>query len=66
MKWKARYQKKGISPFDPEDFGHVHSTAFIVAEIDDSIPKKEVAKIAKRDTPKDFEFIEVVKVKDES
>jgi hypothetical protein len=63
LKYRARYNRIGASPFEPDDLTHQSDYAHIDAEFHDKISFAEVKRLAKKATPKGWEFINVKKLK---
>jgi hypothetical protein len=66
MKYRARYKRKGVSPFEPDMYVFSNAFAHIDAEVSDSTPFYKVNKMAKDATPKDFEFLELLKLNEKT
>jgi hypothetical protein len=60
MKWKARYRKKNLNPFD-ESMDHVAVCSKTV-NLGDGLKKTQVEKLAKSGAPRGYELIEVIKL----
>lgn len=63
MKYKARYKRKGVSPFEPR-FPQGAFCSLTSDEVSEDTPVEEIEKFAKKRTPKGYEFIEVVPIKE--
>lgn len=64
IKYKARYRRKGVSPFEPR-FPQNAFCSLTSDEVPEDTPIKEIEKFAKERTPRDYEFIEVIPIKEE-
>ena len=64
MKYKARYRKKSVSPFDPR-FPQGAFCSLTSDEVPKDTPVEEIEKFAKKKTPKGYEFIKVVPIEEE-
>lgn len=61
IKYKARYRKKGVSPFEPR-FPQNAFCSTTSDEVPEDTPIKEIEKFAKKNTPDGYEFIEVIPI----
>jgi len=64
IRHKARYRKKGVNPFSPRFPQSDDLISITSDEMPKNTPVKEIEEFAKKNTPKGYEFIEVVPVKD--
>jgi hypothetical protein len=65
MKYRARYNRIGASPFEPDDLTHQTDYAHIDADFPKTMSLLTIKKLAKDATPKGWEFIEVRRMKKE-
>ena len=65
IKYKARYRKKGVSPFEPRFPQGDDLISITSDEVPKDTPVKEIEEFAKKKTPKGYEFIEVIPIKED-